>query len=629
MTEQIARGVIPASRTIKWGRMLCTTALSLAASIGLSGCDLVDNQLKTDRSTHLDFQDYRDALAPRTEEGDKSASVDKDSIPDFQSYVATPSENIKPMPLVSISVNQTVPLRDVLYELAEQADYDIELDPRITGSIIFTARERPFDMVIKRISEIAGLRYKFEEDTVRVELDLPYQKTYKVDYLSYVRTNKSTVKNDVSVVSGDGAGTGSSFVSEASSEANFWAEMETGLAQILGVTPGSGQMVSAGDPQITAVEPTAAPVAPVVTESPDGTTTVQTQPPNATLQVTPLPPVDSSSSSGGGATAQTNTFSINKQAGMISVIATERQQQQIADYLAEVKRSTTAQVLIEAKVMEVSLNDEYAAGIDWGNLDLTDLALIGDVSAGFANGGTLARPFLDNELTPDANFRLSISNNDVSAVVDALSRFGTVHALASPRLTVLNNQSAALNVATNEVYFELDIDVSTTDAGTQTTVDSEIRNVPEGVLINVQPSINLDDQTVSMAVRPTVTRITGFREDPGVAFIAAGAGADITSNIPIVNVQEMDSIIKVGSGQAVVMGGLLQDRAEGTERGIPVLSEIPVLGNAFKNHTDRIQKTELVIFLKATIIDAEGKTITPMDKDLYKRFSGDRRPLDL
>ena len=593
----------------------------------------MDNQLKTDRSTHLDFQDYRDSLAPRIADADSqnTAEADDASIPDFQSYVATPDENIKPMPLVSISVNQTIPLRDVLYELAKQADYDIELDPRITGSIIFTARERPFDMVVKRISEIAGLRYKFEDDIVRVELDTPYQKTYKIDYLSYIRKNKSTIKNDVAVVTGNGAGTGSNFQSESTSEADFWLEMETGIAQILGVAPGSGQMLSSGDPQVTAVEQSPAPVEPVVTQPAEGTegatTTVEVQPPQATLSVAPLAPV--SSGSNDVSAVQANTFSVNKQAGMISVIATERQQQQIADYLTEVRRSTTAQVLIEAKVLEVSLNDEYAAGINWSNID------IGDTAVSFANVGDLARPFLEGELTSQSNFNLSILGNDASAVVDALSRFGTVHALASPRLTVLNNQSAVLNVATNQVYFEIDIDISTADNTTQTTVDSEIRNVPEGVLINVQPSIDLDNQTVSMAVRPTITRITEFVDDPGVSFAVASAIANglniepITSGVPVVNVQEMDSIIKVSSGQAVVMGGLLQDRTATSEKGVPVLSEIPILGNAFKNHSDSVQKTELVIFLKATIIDSEGQTITPMDRDLYKRFSGDRRPLDL
>lgn len=622
-------------RLYRCARLFCTTALSVAVAVTVTGCDLMDNQLKTDRSSHLDFQDYRDSMSPRIAENEAKAAEDANdasSIPSFQPYVAEPDSNIKPMPLVSISVNQTIPLRDVLYELAEQAEYDIELDPRISGSIIFTARERPFDVVIKRISEIAGLRSKFEDDIVRVELDLPYQKSYKLDYLSYVRKNTSGIKNDISVVTGEGASTGSKFETQSTSEADFWAELQTGITQILGVRAGSGQMVSAADPQITAVEQSPAPVAPVVTQPapnadgsvPADSPVVQVQPPAATLQVQPLPQVSAGSGNAGSADPVESSFSVNKQAGMVSVFATERQHSQIAEYLNEVRRSTTAQVLIEAKVLEVSLRDEYAAGINWDNIN------VGDVALKFANAGSLARPFLNEETTAASNFNISVLGNDASVVVDALSRFGTVHALASPRLTVLNNQSASLNVATNQVYFEIDIDISQTDSGTQTTVDSEIRNVPEGVLINVQPSIDLDNQTVSMAVRPTITRITGFREDPGVAFVVAAAGgADISSQIPVVNVQEMDSVIKVGSGQAVVMGGLLQDRTSSEDRGIPILSEVPLIGNAFKNHGDEVSKTELVIFLKATIIDADGQTVSPVDRDLYKRFSGDRRPLNL
>ena len=95
----------------------------------------------------------------------------------------------------------------------------------------------------------------------------------------------------------------------------------------------------------------------------------------------------------------------------------------------------------------------------------------------------------------------------------------------------------------------------------------------------------------------------------------------------LVNVQEIDSVIQVRSGQPVVMGGLLQDRAVTNDAGVPVLGETPVLGALFKDHDDQIQKTELVIFLKATILDSPGDTIHVADKDLYRQFSSDRRPL--
>ena len=204
-------------------------------------------------------------------------------------------------------------------------------------------------------------------------------------------------------------------------------------------------------------------------------------------------------------------------------------------------------------------------------------------------------------------------------------------------MTVLNNQSAVLNVATNEVFFEVEVDTTTDDGATQTDVDSEIRNVPVGVLVNVQPSINLEDSTISMALRPTITAISDEEADPGVAFAAATlianlpAGADVPeipqNLVPELSVQEIDSVIKVRSGQPIVMGGLLQDRVTTNDSGVPVLSETPVVGSLFKRHNDSIQKTELVIFLKATILDNPNQSIHNTDKDLYRNFSSDRRPL--
>ncbi len=605
----------------------------LATVLLIAGCDLSTNQMKMDRSGNREVQDYRDALAPRLPEPTKDVAANTDpGIPDLQPYVAQPSENLKPMPLVSISVNQTVPIRDALFELAQQAGYDIELDPRITGSIIFTARDRPFDLVIRRISEIAGLRYKFEEDTLRVELDTPYQKTYKIDYLSYIRKNTGSITNNVSVASSTGGSSnagpqgGSTFEASTESESNFWGELEGNLQQILGVEATKGTLKTATDPQITAAEQNPAPVEPVVTKAEDGTTKVEVQPPQATLQVTSLPPVDPNAA--GGAQQDNGepkaSFSLNRQAGMISVNATERQHEEIKKYLHELRRSVTSQVLVEAKVLEVSLSDEYSAGIDWSALNLfgKDAGISFEVESP-------VNPALNPTLSPAAQLRAFYTGGDIVAAVEAISRFGTVHALASPRLTVLNNQSAVLNVARNQVYFEIDVDVTTEEGVTQTDLNSDIRNVPEGVLINVQPSIDLDSRTISMAVRPTVTRIEEFIDDPAIQFVTAQAGIDgVASPVPVVNVQEMDSVVRLSSGQAIVMGGLMQDRTASTQTGIPILSEAPIFGSLFRTQVDKVSKTELVVFLKATIVNDTG-TVDDTDRDLYKTFSDDRRPLKM
>lgn len=623
-------------------------------SLSLSGCDLSKNYTKIDREGDLEVQDYRDALAPRLPEGSEEGGKDlENGVPELMPYVAPLSDDLKPMPLVSISINQTVPLRDALFELAEQADYDLELDPNIKGSIIFTAREKPFDLVIKKIADVAGLRYKFEDNSLRVELDQAYNKTYKIDYLNIVRTNASGISSNISVVSGEGADTGSKFSADTKSESNFWAELDSSLSQILDVSGSVNSLRTARDPQITVTDPKPVPVQqtqPAVDENgnpvatSDGETdaaaasvpaaTEAPEPPQAVLQVDSLPADESETDPNAGVDDGNSeaSFSLNRQAGMIVIYGNDKKQKEVSEYLEKVRKAVTTQVLIEAKVLEVSLRDEFAAGIDWRAADFLDGnagSNLGLYSGTITNGAISGiRPSLNPVSNPSSNFAVGVFGSDLTAAAEMVSRFGAVKSLASPRLTVLNNQSAALNVANNLVYFELDIDSNTTEFGTETEVDSEIRNVPEGVLINVQPSINYDTGQISMAIRPTITRVEEFVADPGVAFAARQASVDdIESLIPIVNVQEIDTVINMQSGEAVVMGGLMQDRMESEQNGIPVASEIPIVGSLFRNQNDQINKTELVIFIKATILD--GSNVHDTDKDLYRQFSGDRRPLKL
>lgn len=675
-----------------------TSLVALSALMPVSACDLAQNQLKMDRATNNEVQDYRDALAPReVSMTEGNGSVGEDGGLELQPYVSDVSETMKAMPLVSISINQSIPLREALFELSKQANYDVELDPRIAGSIIFTARNRPFDVVIDRICEIAGLRYKLDGDTLRIELDTPYSQNYKIDYLGMIRKSKSSLDNNVSLTTGgEGGGPsgGSRFKVESSSDADFWAELDTNLKQILASNASGSYLKTEEDPTIslTASNPVSPPVPPIDESALKEGSATATVPPQAGANVsspmsvpaTPSPSVPPSGApaatasdpaaaaataaadpsaatspssppvpdaqavgekaapaptqtvlkveslptapSSGGQSANRNaveftpTYSINKQAGIVSVYANERLHKKVAEYFDELRRSTSSQVLIEAKVLEVRLTDEYAAGIDWNFLDH-----LGD----FQFSLSVPKP----AMTPTTSSLMSVGfvGTDLSSFVTALSRFGTVQALASPRLTVLNNQSAALNVAQNKVYFEVEVTSTTTGSppSTDVTVDSTVHTVPEGVLINVMPSIDLAKNSISLQVRPTVTKITEYVDDPAVAYIAAtlgAAGDAISSQIPVVNVQEVDSVVKMGSGQMIVMGGLLQDSSSSSSDALPVLGEAPVIGNLFRNQGDKVSKTELVIFLKATILNDAGESVHQTDKDIYRVFGQDRRP---
>ena len=526
------------------------------------------------------------------------------------------------MPLVSISVNQTVPLRDLLFELTDQAGFDIEMDPQIQGSIILTARNRPFDEVIDRIADMAGLRYKLEDGLLRVQLDRPYHRNYKLDYVNIVRALESDISLDVSVVSGDGADVGSAASISTASEADFWAELSSNLEQILTSSDNFVSLATLADPEVQ-VAPPQLPLAydqdgnPIVGSTP----VLNVQFPSAAGEP-PLPNAPA-------------TFSVNRQSGMVSVYSSHRQHNEIQEYLDKLKASVTSQVLIEAKILEVTLTDEYAAGINWGSvtgdINLTGLARF---DADFGLPG----------LTPpvsagDAFVAAFNPGNDLNIVVNAINRFGTVRALSSPRLTVMNHQPAVLNVVENRVFFEFDVEIERAqqDGGDDTIeVDTEIRSVPEGLVISVLPSIDVETGMITMALRPTISTVVNTISDPTpqLAVLVSGIDPDavdllggLTNDIPELAVQEIDSLVKMQSGQIIVMGGLMRDRNEIDETGVPVLSDVPLVGNLFKNKTDRVEKTELVIFLKATLLP--GSNLHETDRQLYNKFSQDRRPFKM
>lgn len=604
-------------------RVMRGMSVAVIVMLSLTSCELSKNQLTYDRAAEADRQDYRDALAPRP-----VPDVAFSDVPEFTPVVATPEELRLPSPLVTVSVNNTVSLRDLLFELAEQADVDLELDPQIRGSIIFTAKDRPFDEVIARICDMAGLRYTFEKNVLRVEVDRPYNKNYNLDYVNMLRTSSSSISSGVQLGGGSDTGAQTSGGSKASIDGTYdtdtWEELQTNIEQILASSDTYTSLATLADPIVTPISTLPPPLPPTDPNDPSsvppvlpGSPQVNQMAPSVapTLQVNagvqepvvPNPPA---------------TFSISKQSGILSVFASERQHKAIKKYLDEFSRRVTTQVLIEAKVLQVDLTDEYATGINWDEIKL------------FSRNARLSASFPTSGLNPttSSGFALTVDTGDILSIVNAVSRFGTVRALSSPRVTVLNNQPALINVAQNNTYFSFDVETQDdTDTGqTRFTVNSEERSAPEGVIMNVLPSANPATGEILLSLRPSVSRITGTITDPTIPFILVSQGLDPSqdgvpqNSIPQVSVQEIDSVLKLQSGQVVVMGGLMRDGNTVSDTSMPVLGDLPYVGNLFKSHSDKVSKSELVILIRAQIM--AGSNVDDVDREMFQKFSGDRRP---
>jgi general secretion pathway protein D len=251
-------------------------------------------------------------------------------------------------------------------------------------------------------------------------------------------------------------------------------------------------------------------------------------------------------------------------------------------------------VLIEATVVEVSLSDQYQQGINWSQL------MSGNKGFQLSQAGSAGLPATNT----GSMFTLDYANptsalGNLSAQVSLLESFGKVKVLSSPKLSVMNNQTAMLRVVDNLVYFVTNV---TTTAPSVTsaafsTFSTTPNTVPIGFTMSVTPQIS-DSDTVLLNLRPSISRLIGYVNDPNPDL----ANAHVVSRIPQTQTREMESVLKIENNQIAVMGGLMQDEINNLTDSVPGLSSLPAAGNLFMNRNDNTQKTELVIFLRPVVI---------------------------
>jgi len=294
----------------------------------------------------------------------------------------------------------------------------------------------------------------------------------------------------------------------------------------------------------------------------------------------------------------------NRESGIISVRATASVHEDIQHFIDMVITSARRQVLIEATVVEVTLNDDFQAGVDWSRIATGD----GWSLQQSLLGGTLGTSPFTSATYADSN-----ADRTVTAAIKALDSFGDVSVMSSPKIMTLNNQTSVLKVADNKIYFEIGADSSTDQSGNVTTTfTSSLKTVPVGFVMNVTPFITADNEVI-LNIRPTITRILGFVDDPNPSLALAG----VVSSIPEIQVREMESVLRVSDGHTAVIGGLMQDTVDKSSSGLPGLHDARGIGLLFGTKSRELAKTELVIFLRPRIIENANLDTNLSD---FKRF---------
>lgn len=277
--------------------------------------------------------------------------------------------------------------------------------------------------------------------------------------------------------------------------------------------------------------------------------------------------------------------------GVLIVKATAEDHARVKEFLKLVERNLQRQVILETKILEVTLSDGFQAGINWtqlgsmGNAEIT-LGQQGDLLSGPNNIGGV--------------FSAAVQVGDFTGMLQLLETQGDVRVLSSPRISTLNNQKAVIKVGTDE-FFVTDVSTTTTSlAGGNTAPDLDITLTPffSGISLDVTPQIDENDQ-VTLHVRPTVSRVQDQNK------IIQMGSEDRIFNLPLAlsTTRQSDSIVRARSGQVVVIGGLLENTNTNTDANIPWASKLPIVGNLFQQQRKSLQQTELVILMRPQVVN--------------------------
>lgn len=617
--------------------------LALVLTLPLASCTFLDSFKPKpgdtsdiiDRQQHLSVDDFRnlnnlEKLKKDTganEDVTPTAALGTPPLPGLAQVLATPAApKVANTKLVTLSVTDDVPIRDVLFELGRLANVDIEVGAGLDSSgINLRATDRPFNEVIEKIAHLANLRYSVEGNSIRVERDLPYIKNYSLDFLNVVRSSNSTYNLSTNILASGSASSGSGSSSSGSSGSSG-----SGSNRGFGTTGSTSNITSEGESDLfSSLE---ASIQEILNYQPNGESS------GSTGKSGNKGSKNTGSGSGDG------NFVVNRQSNVLTANATQAQHEMIERFLTLMSRNASAQVLIEAKIVEVSLADQFLSGINWSSVIGGGSPLINPGSflpSSPTGGPSFPTSAVLSDVKGNAGlgaFAFGLQNGDLNAVIALTQQFGTTRTLSSPRLSAINNQQAVLTFARNQIFFNCTAQQgaviantgTTGSTATQPTVSCAQSTVPLGIIMTILPSINLNTQEITLNVRPTLTRQVATVQNPGNVLAAAvvdlPTGVSINSDVPVIEVRELDSVMKVKSGGVMVIGGLMEDSTRNTDTGVPGAQEIPILGNLFKSRGEDSLKRELIIFIKATIVNTDGSA-APADKVIYKKYTTDPRPI--
>ena len=553
---------------------ISTMAAVISVSLGLGGC----NVAPVKRDTYNAISDAVKGAAATTTPAAQPDAVEAALLPPVAALAQQlPKARAALDERFNVAFNN-VPARQFFTSIVAGTRYNMLVHPDIGGTISANLKDVTLFQALDAVRELYGYDYKVEGTQIFIKPLTMQTRLFHVNYLTGARKGTSNLRVSSTSVSSVGATTsggsgnnGSNNNTQSSgslvpgedssnltttSNADFWRELKLSLEAIVGSTEGGRQVV------------------------------------------------------------------LSPQSGVIVIRAMPEELRNVDMYLKATQLSVDRQVILEAKILEVELNNNTQTGINWASFASIKSGHTNRVSTGFIQpGGTLAPlPFNGgqppnmtngNGLTASSGFGLSsaatsagsmfglaFQTANFAAMISFLESQGSVHVLSSPRIATMNNQKAVLKIGTDEFYVTgVSTTTNTTASGATTSPNVTLQPFFSGVVLDVTPQIDADGNII-LHVHPSVSQVTTVNKE-----VDLGSAGSLKLPLAASSTSEMDSMVRSQDGRIVAIGGLMRQATTADRSQVPGAGDLPVLGALFRNTGQVIQKRELVVLIKPTIVE--------------------------
>ncbi|MCR4346842.1 MAG: pilus (MSHA type) biogenesis protein MshL [Sulfuricaulis sp.] len=510
---------------------------------------------------------WRDSVSASVDESLTQARAGKDGKaipPDVSSALLPPMEITLPQggtaPLEArfdLTVNNA-PARQVFMGLVEGTPYSMILHPEVSGTISLNIKEATVPEALNVIRQVYGYEYRRENNRFFILGSDMQTRMFPVNYLNLSRKGMSDTRVSASGLNATGGTTGSSGATTTGTSSSgvqiqtqtlsdFWKDLTTSLLAIVGGEGGRKVVV-------------------------------------------------------------------NPQAGVVLVRAMPDELRLVEEYLGMTQTSMNRQVILEAKIVEVQLKDGFQSGINWAGIASKNgkSVTVGQVGGGSSVSSSTGLSSIagnTGNLNPTTGifsaisgtnssafggvFTLAVQANNFAAFFELLKTQGDLNVLSSPRVSTMNNQKAVIKVGTDSYFVTKQDSTASTVSGGSPTISTELSPFFSGIALDVTPQID-EAGNINLHIHPSVSEVSEKQ-------ITVASSQTVSTALS--SVQESDNIVRATSGQIIVIGGLMKEASTEDNISVPLLGDIPLIGNLFKHKKVTRIKRELVILLKPTIIN--------------------------